>query len=861
MSVHESLKKLIQSLENNYSAQTEVISNRYPIEEKFLSDIFSLLEKDIDVHMGRQGHINKNICMMIQSLLRPFLFLTKWLSVATRKPDKASCALIKMYQLFLRADYIELYKKYKTFYQLAIQYDRSSEKHTDLLEAFKEFSVFLPFTIKKSIKDNIVDAKNGKIRSMEFLYSINFSKKGCGVLLPEQIEKSVADSLRTLSKEPPPISNFNKMCARIATEIILGKDKIESILRIDSIYPPTKNATYEKTKHAGGGYIALKDVLDCQKYSELPVNGHEYLNWLGEFPSVNNNARVALLVEANKVRFLTIQSTQLQAGAIALQKYLLNCWKRRKFSTMSKMWIEKFQKLVSDTKFSKFKYNYSVDYSAATDNLNPSITKEIIDTVITLNDSLTEKEKNLIYDILSSRDIETATMLFANHPDKEEAHSIIEELRNQFNDNKVYQSNGQLMGGPLSFPILCIANLAAFIGTFTSRPTERGYKIYKNQFSEEEEYKYIKNQLKTPKVRDQMDQLLINGDDAYSPMFSLKQVSLHMKTSGEFGLTVNEKSIISKINTTKQMNSVMFYKDKRVNYLNLAIYMNNNIKNVGSLTEDNFADCAEEFSWNSEIKNGFITKWLNKICPSVKLKYVWLPRCFGGLGFRDLAPNTVSRKLHYEILNIANRKERVILNPNYSSILKDLGHLVEKGEKSSVVKLKADSETIFESEFCYLIAKKLISKALCNKELIVDNIYNLQKNQVYRIHHPDEYLNFSYLNSCRVRYSEYLDEVMSKVRNVFRFTPITLSSTSSSGPSIPELIYNNMMELKLINEIPIIRNYVRPTFQEDFYEYEQELYVIDLGISLTFGEVRVPDVHTEKKENFKDLAFINHILV
>lgn len=97
---------------------------------------------------------------------------------------------------------------------------------------------------------------------------------------------------------------------------------------------------------------------------------------------------------------------------------------------------------------------FSIDYSAATDNLSARLSQSIMNFLI---DGFSEHQKALYRSVLAPHEVEYP-------PD--------------FDIPPVTQKNGQLMGSVLSFPILCIANLGLYLANIVddTRPLKRKLK-------------------------------------------------------------------------------------------------------------------------------------------------------------------------------------------------------------------------------------------------------------------------------------------------------------------------------------------------------------------------------------------------
>lgn len=655
----------------------------------------------------------ENKLMIIESFLRPTFFLTKWVE---KTINSDATRLYRDLVLFYKniidyEDYLGFYKRFKAFYQGILQFDKESINHTSWVEAYENFKEFLPFTLKKILFYNIHSASEGKVKALNYIYSLNMMKRGCGALLAEQIIISVTDTLKLLTMDPEPISVRSRYFLKMAASIIFKRRKIN--LEQD-LHPPTKKSTYEYTRCTGGGY----QILGNDEYisGDLPRCQNEYHDLLDDHQSTNL-ARVTLSVEANKIRFLTIQGVKHQCSAIAVQHAMLQDWKDSGYSTMANDFDEKFNRAVNSGLV--FKYDYSVDYSAATDGLKPNVTEILINEVCKIY-KLDSKDTNIVKEIVSPRDLTLDGMLIVNYNQPDEEY-LIEKIKQNFRwqDDQgmtLRQSNGQLMGGPLSFPLLCVANFATFLELEYAASYHR---IVFNYFCRTDKKKKKKQPKSSQRVirdilisihKDNLETkkdcllhfLLINGDDAYAPLQSINEVQDHKKISDSYGLKINEKSIICPFKTCRQLNSVVYYGSKRINYLNLSIYCDNNIKNVGSLTSDNFSDLADTFNWNSDIQLGFLNKHMGRIVPDKNLKDMWLSKDLGGLGLKCLCPENVSDQDNW---NIRKRYYNLYLTEELTAPLEKIYKNTFISVSKEIEKTIADKAVVIESKLALLEAK------------------------------------------------------------------------------------------------------------------------------------------------------------
>lgn len=268
--------------------------------------------------------------------------------------------------------------------------------------------------------------------------------------------------------------------------------------------------------------------------------------------------RISLVEEAGKFRPITMGDELLYYHLQPLQRHLLDAWKKTPFSTMNDDWMSR----VESMRIPEGWIWNSGDYKAATDNLNGNACRLAEYTIL--------KNSDLLGLATHLTDAEIVYKLKDLNMTKEEIIQACTEngANLVFVDGlkaHIEQRNGQLMGHPLSFPILCLINLAAL-----STALRRGVKA-----------KII--------TRFEMDIILdntvINGDDILFPC-PPQLCDLWEKTTAQAGLTLSiGKSYASEyfavINSrqfVKQKNGQM----KRIEYANLGLIFNHNLKKRGA---------------------------------------------------------------------------------------------------------------------------------------------------------------------------------------------------------------------------------------------------------------------------------------
>lgn len=723
-----------------------------------LSGVLCYIEKSITRTTKPDFWKERNL--LLRSFLYPIFFLTNWITNTENRFGYIAALYARCYEM----NYLELYDTYKSFYQHVIRFNDPD------LEIFKsetsKWMKLLPFPLRKRVKDIFSDARHDKIKPLRVINSWNQSKKGMGPLHPARVISSVVNSMKSLcQKRDNTVSELQEFFLELATDIVVPIKSYEEIAPILSdMKRPTKHATYELTNTNGGGYSVLS-LLDNQQY---PVNKLEYNNLIRSLDPNHNDARLVLLFEPNKLRLLTVQGLVHQASVINWQKYMTECWKNTPFSTMEKSFELKFMDLFNENKDD---FHYSADYTEATNLFKGSLTY-IIQKRAAYNSSMDLNTYNQVLRCLDFREFNIENITIPNLPkgypltSNQLKREIHKSLFTEFHDvvyskedhqDYIRQTTGQLMGNPLSFSTLCIGNLATFLHSYhESRGVLSIYSIdtiIKNKKIQEqtqgpyEPYqrilKNIKNSLK----------LLINGDDAYAHMKSLAEMELHSSISNEYGLKVNQKTIRSK--TIAQINSVMVSKRGKVDYFNLAIYNDNNIKSGGKLDSKNIGTNAELFNWEVFIRSNYLFKFRRFLKTNHRYS-VFLPVSHGGNGLkthnsRELLEN--DRYTRFQLIQLS--KKKININPSYKSLLSTL--------KTEETNFKISPSAVYESEFCLWLAKKL---------LYVD-----MKNGYFEIASIQKYThNFEKYDIPKKTYTDLLNDYLREVVEMYKYNYLVMAN-------------------------------------------------------------------------------------
>lgn len=300
---------------------------------------------------------------------------------------------------------------------------------------------------------------------------------------------------------------------------------------------PTGSACRENTRADGGNRGLLQPSLSglvlplaldsCHR--EIAVSFHHACG-ATEDPHVDYRA----LDEPGKIRVITVGPGRLYTKVRPVQAFLLKQWKETPYSTMSETFVDKLKEYTVSSNPLEGSW-LSGDYKAATDLLNGDVGRLALKRVL--------KNCSLYTHSLGQAAVQCFKPAWVHYPDG--------EIRRQV--------DGQLMGNPLSFPILCILNLSCAL---RSLAISEGYHDPSD---------LPRGWVKTVRP------LFINGDDILFRASRL-EYQLWLENAGEIGLSMSPgKNIYS--SKFLMINSIMFYADGTpVPYLNQSLLYDHHIK-------------------------------------------------------------------------------------------------------------------------------------------------------------------------------------------------------------------------------------------------------------------------------------------
>jgi hypothetical protein len=397
-------------------------------------------------------------------------------------------------------------------------------------------------------------ANQGNVRQMRSLRSL-YESKSCWYALPDSVEKQTMEKHKKLMSTPGSISEETENYLKMAVDYVFPpRGHKRHVPYSPGICAPTKSSGYSVTRGAGGnrelvsidqtyglGFTSRREDLSYQQFLKCAAD------------STHSIMRVIYqsIPEPGKFRVITKGDSNLYTAVRPLQKYLLRMWKKQKFATMTKDFEERLHRVMNSSVNENGRYYIqhatneelmfcSVDYSSATDLLKMNSTTICVERIIEnlgLVDLTFKKGQTELYYKNELDKLLTATLFrkcmkpcIIEYPDGEE----------------ILQKGGQLMGNPLSFPLLCIINLSCFL-----RLREHSRDLHR-------------------------EKLFINGDDIVF-QHSKKGFKTFIRHAGEVGLKVNKaKSYVHP--DYYLINSILGYKGKSVGYMNIALALGHRVK-------------------------------------------------------------------------------------------------------------------------------------------------------------------------------------------------------------------------------------------------------------------------------------------
>jgi hypothetical protein len=360
----------------------------------------------------------------------------KFLKDAKKKREKL---LFHFYALYKRLVAASVENKFEKCVkdELTLIHAKGMGKRLDATVGHPLFSG----TLWQLIRRQCLRSVNGSIRSMEFVRSL-YEAKRCCLKAAECVELEA-------------IVKHKKIMSSIAASSKKSREWIEKA--VDVVFPPgtkytdpgdcvpTFSACVESNRSAGGnhGHVALdKSAHINEPFNLVEVFSQEQERiCFEEFMRTENVWEYQAIPEPLKFRVITKGVSSLTCLR-RLQSFLLKKWADMEFSSMVPDFEDRLRHRMESDEFRNDGDNYiSGDYSSATDNMHMDATLTAMSRILT-NLGLAETRIGMA----ALKSFSGGTIVY---PDGE----------------RVRQTRGQLMGHPLSFPLLCIINLSTYMRT------------------------------------------------------------------------------------------------------------------------------------------------------------------------------------------------------------------------------------------------------------------------------------------------------------------------------------------------------------------------------------------------------------
>jgi hypothetical protein len=358
---------------------------------------------------------------------------------------------------------------------------------------------------------------------------------------------------------------------------------------------PTFSACLENGRGDGGnhGYVSVdRDIVSFGLGAQLEsMSSEQESACLIASLSEDHRVQYQAIPEPCKVRVITKGRANLYTGLRRLQGFMLSQWKKMPFGTMTDSFEERLKFRIEDESLiDDGDLNISGDYSSATDKMHMDVSLTIMEEIL--------RNVGLLGSLLGDCAIRSFTGALIEYPDGD----VIE------------QTNGQLMGHPLSFVLLCIENLATYMYT-TNRYT-------------------LLELVRSP--------FLINGDDI---LFrgTVEMYDRWRAASSRLGLVVNEsKTYVHPVYYL--INSYMGVRGKgKVQYYNRALAIGHGVKHepVRMITQASQLWDELKHTLDRVTKRGrkhllkSIKKYLRPQKGSKFSPNYFVPKALGGLGLSD----------------------------------------------------------------------------------------------------------------------------------------------------------------------------------------------------------------------------------
>jgi hypothetical protein len=361
--------------------------------------------------------------------------------------------------------------------------------------------------------------------------------------------------------------------------------------------------------------ISILESIILKRFRNLNIDVEQEVS-LGNWPlSHMSTVKAYAIPEPLKVRMITKGESLTYYYSKFFQRDMWNFLSKYNCFTLTSevLKIKHLKDLIGKEKLFESSYNIDLgfnffvsgDYSAATDKISSLLTLKVFEQLLKKTD-FTFEQKNILRSVLYHSRIK--------YPSEVINGKRVEEC--------ILQTNGQMMGSPLSFPILCTINFLTYAVAF--------FRYLKSEFSIEPSIACL-----------ELLTVLINGDDIlFRANEKFYKIWLECIAESGFSLSVGKNYTHPNVLT---INSEMYYYNgsdfERIPYLNVGLLIGQSKLKTRSPSE--LVPLSDWYNKVIQAPDPLLAHryffHYHKIRISqitVNGKYnLYLPRLFGGLGF------------------------------------------------------------------------------------------------------------------------------------------------------------------------------------------------------------------------------------
>jgi len=496
------------------------------------------------------------------------------------------------------------------FLQLSLEDKLEKELKSDLCKLMsygtkkstdRSLSVFSGF-IRKLVLTRAVrmncEGESGR-KAASFIRSLYESKR-CWNEMSGELRLQSMNKHKDLLSTPYACSEEARMWISSAVDLIIPPG---TRYRPEGLCVPTWSASFETSCKDGGNHSSLlgdgrgksfelNDRMGQREFSDK----FEY-DLLCGAEEEENDVKYQAIPEPGKFRVITVGREKLYSSFRVFQRFLINCWKKTGFSTMDQNVLG----LICGLREMEGDYYYSGDYSDATDGLSLEASVYCVTRVL--------ENLGIVKTFLGKQIIRSFSGALIHYPD----------------GSKIRQVRGQLMGHPLSFPLLCIINLSTYLRAknINTRPTRPKDKAT---------------------LKKELRKVIINGDDILFKDFKDGDAGFQWRFAAEeVGLKVNEAKTYES-SRWALINSILvdMTVGREIHYLPLSVCIGHNVKRgeinqtIGQAAQLWELACAFKYDRGRRMCQRLLLKQLGRLAPKVGtfVPNYFLHKDLGGLGLR-----------------------------------------------------------------------------------------------------------------------------------------------------------------------------------------------------------------------------------